>query len=59
MKDVTKILLSLSAVLAAVAQVPAVQVGIAAFVATHPTVASVGALLTFAGGLLYQPKSSS
>lgn len=59
MKDVTKILLSLSAVLAAVAQVPAVQAAIAAFVAAHPTVASVGALLTFVGGLLYQPKSSN
>jgi hypothetical protein len=59
MKDITKILLSLSAVLAAVAQVPAVQAGIAAFVAAHPTVASLGALLTFTGGLLYQPKSSS
>ena len=57
MKDITKLLLSLSAVLAAVAQVPAVQVGIAAFVAAHPTVASIGALLTFVGGLLYQPKT--
>lgn len=57
MKDITKILLSLSAVMAAVAQVPAVQAGVAAFVATHPTVASVGALLTFVGGLLYQPKT--
>ena len=57
MKDATKILLSLSAVLAAIAQVPAVQAGIAAFVAAPPTVASVGALLTFIGGLLYQPKS--
>jgi hypothetical protein len=57
MKDVTKIVLSVSAVLAAVAQVPAVQVGVAAFVAAHPTLASVGALLTFVGGLLYQPKN--
>ena len=56
MKDVTKMLLSLSAVLAAVSQVPAVQVGVAAFVASHPTVASVGALLTFVGSLLYQPR---
>jgi hypothetical protein len=57
MKDATKIMLSLSAVLAAIAQVPAVQAGIGTFVAAHPTLASVGALLTFAGGLLYQPKS--
>ena len=57
MKDVTKILLSLSALLAAVAQVPAVQAGVATFVAAHPTVATVGALLTFVGGLLYQPKN--
>jgi len=57
MKDVTKILLSLSAVLAAVAQVPAVQAGVAAFVAAHPSIAAVGGLLTFVGGLLYQPKS--
>ena len=57
MKDVTKILLSLSAVLAAVAQVPAVQLMIASFVAAHPSVAAVGALMTFVGGLLYQPKA--
>lgn len=57
MKDATKILLSVSAVLAAVTQVPAVQVGITAFIAAHPTVASVGALLTFVGGLMYQPKN--
>ena len=57
MKDATKILLSLSAVLAAVAQVPAVQAVIAAFVAAHPSIAAVGTLLTFVGGLMYQPKS--
>lgn len=55
MKNLTKIMLSGSAVLAAVAQVPAVQAGVAAFVASHPAVASVGALLTFIGGLLYHP----
>ncbi len=57
MKDATKILLSLSAVLAAVTQVPVVQAGIGSFVAAHPTVASLGALLTFVGGLMYQPKT--
>lgn len=57
MKDLTKVLLSLSAVLAAVLQVPAVQTGVTAFVAAHPTMSSVGALLTLAGSILYQPKS--
>ena len=56
MKDVTKMLLSLSAVLAAVVQVPTVQQGVATFVSAHPSVATVGALLTFVGSLLYQPK---
>ena len=56
MKDITKVLLSLSAVLAAVVQVPAVQLGVSAFVAAHPALATVGTLLTFVGGLLYQPK---
>jgi hypothetical protein len=57
MKDATKILLSLSAVLAAVAQVPAVQAVIATFVLAHPSLASLGALLTFVGSLMYQPKT--
>ncbi len=56
MKDFTKVLLSLSAVLAALAQVPAVQAGVAVFVAAHPTVTSLGALLTLVGSLLYQPQ---
>jgi hypothetical protein len=56
MKDITKLLLSLSAVVAAVVQVPSVQDGVSAFVTAHPSLATVGALLTFVGGLLYQPK---
>ncbi len=55
MKNLTKLLLSLSAVLAAVAQVPAVQAAVAVFVTKHPDIASIGAVLTFVGGLLYHP----
>ena len=55
MKDLTKLLLSGVAVLTAVAQVPVVQTGIAAFVTAHPSVTSVAAFLMFVGGLLYHP----
>jgi hypothetical protein len=59
MKDVTKILLGVSAVCAALAQVPAIQALVAAFVATHPGAAAAGALLTFVGGLLYHPAAAA
>jgi len=55
MKDLTKVLLGLSAACAALAQVPAIQALVAAFVATHPGAAAAGAFLTFVGGLLYHP----
>ena len=55
MKALTKVLLSLSAVATAIAQVPAVQATISAFVAAHPGASSAGAFLVFVGGLLYHP----
>lgn len=55
MKDLTKILLGISAVFAAAAQVPAVQAMVAMIVVKYPGAAAAGALLTFVGGLLYHP----
>jgi hypothetical protein len=59
MKQLTKVLLSASAVLTAVAQVPSVQAAVAAFVAAHPGLTSLGAFLVFMGGLLYHPAAAS
>ena len=55
MKKLTKVLLSLSAALTAVAQVPAVQAAIQIFVLNHPGATAIGAFFVFVGGLLYHP----
>ena len=57
MKNMTKVLVSASAILAALAQVPTVQIMVAAFVSTHPGASAIGAFLTFVGGLLYHPST--
>ena len=55
MKTVTKVLAGVIAALTALAQVPAVQAAVAAFVTSHPSVATLVAGLSAVLALLHVP----